>query len=67
MIEISVVGRTVMEPAKPKCGCLDVVSAQIDEICRRSDPVEVMSERDFYQLQVLLQIQAKIEARLGLK
>lgn len=53
----------MMEPAKPKCGCLDVISAQIDEICRRSDPVEVMSERDFYQLQVLLQIQAKLEGR----
>lgn len=52
-----------MEPAKPKCGCLDVVSAQIDEIRRRSDPVEVMSERDFYQLQVLLQLQAKLEVR----
>lgn len=52
-----------MEPAKPKCDCLDVVSAQINEICKRSDPVEVMSERDFYQLQALLQLKAGLEGR----
>jgi len=56
-----------MEPKKPECECLRIIHAHMNEIRDRNKFYEVMSERDFYQLQALLQVYSKISAYLGVE
>lgn len=43
------------------CKCLEIIDKRLEEINRNSTPMEAISEKDFFEVQVLLKIYKKIQ------